>query len=154
MVSLRKSEANLKVILENSLDSIWSIDTDYRIQYGNEVFVKAFAQTFGVLLAPGLNLLESLPESLRVTWKERYDRAFNKEHFVFTDKIELPDKEIYIEVAMSPILLEGKVIGASFYGRDISMQKEYETRLLITKENAEENKERYNALYNRSNDFV
>jgi len=154
MESLKKSEANLKAIIENSLESIWSIDTNYRIQYANEVFLKAFEQSFGVRLAPGVNLLEALPESIREFWKERYDRVFNKEHFVFSDKVELPDSDIYAKVAMTPIMLEDKVIGASFYGRDISKQKNYEIQLLAAKENAEENEERYNALYNRSNDFV
>jgi len=154
MESIKKSEANLKAIIENSLESIWSIDTDYRIQYANEVFVEAFEQSFGVRLAEGTNLLESIPESIRPMWKERYDRVFNKEHFIFTDKIELPDTEVYIEVAMNPIVLEGKVIGASFYARDISKQKSFESQLIAAKENAEENEERYNALYNRSNDFV
>jgi len=154
MESLQKSEANLKAIIENSLESIWSIDTEYKIQYANEVFVKAFEQSFGVRLAPGVNILEALPESIREFWKERYDRVFNKEHFVFSDKIELPDSDIYVEVAMTPILLEDEVIGASFYGRDISKQKNYEIQLLAAKENAEENEERYNALYKRSNDFV
>jgi PAS domain S-box-containing protein len=154
MESLKKSEANLKAIIENSLESIWSIDIDYRIQYANEVFIEAFEQSFGIRLAEGINLLELLPESIREMWKERYDRAFSGEHFVFTEKLELPDTEVYIEVAMNPIVLEGKVIGASFYGRDISKQKSYESQLIAAKENAEENEERYNALYNRSNDFV
>ncbi len=154
MESIKKSDANLKAIIENSLESIWSIDTDYRIQYANEVFVEAFEQSFGIRLTEGMNLLELLPESIREMWKERYDRAFNGEHFKFTEKVELPDKELYIEVAMNPIVLEGKVIGASFYGRDISKQKSYESQLILAKENAEENEERYNALYNRSNDFV
>ncbi len=154
MESLRRSEANLKAILENSLESIWSIDRNYRIQFVNDVFVQAFEQSFGVYLSKGMNLLEALPESIRGLWKERYDRAFNKEHFVFNDRIDLPDREIYIEVSMNPILVEDEVIGASFYGRDISKQKNYELQLLAAKENAEEIEERYNALYKRSNDFV
>ncbi len=154
MESLQKSEANLKAIIENSLESIWSIDTEYRVRYANEVFTNAFEQSFGVRLAPGMNLLELLPESIREKWKERYDRAFNGEHFVFSEMLELPDTEIHIEVAMNPIVLEDKVIGASFYGRDISKQKSYEAQLIAAKDNAQENEERYNALYNRSNDFV
>jgi len=152
--SIRKSEANLKAILENSLESIWSIDRSYRIQYANEVFVKAFEEAFGVGLSEGVNILEALPGSMRELWKERYDRAFKGEHFVFNERIDLPDREIYIEVAMNPILSGKKVIGASFFGRDVSKQKTYELQLLAAKRNAEQNEERYNALYKRSNDFV
>jgi PAS domain S-box-containing protein len=138
MESHKRSEANLKAIIENSLESIWSIDTDYRIQYVNKVFTDAFQETFGVRLDRGVNILESLPESLRDLWKKRYDRAFNNEHFVFSDKIELDDRTIFIEVAMNPILVEDKVIGASFYGKDITKQKNYEIQLLAAKEKAEE----------------
>jgi len=154
MESLRKSKANLKAIIENSLESIWSIDRSYRIQYANEVFIKDFEQIFGVRLSEGTNLLESIPEPIRGVWKERYDRVFNKEHFTFIEKIELPDRVLYIEVAMNPILVDDEVIGASFFSRDISKQKNYELQLIAAKENAEENEERYNALFNRSNDFV
>ncbi len=136
--ALRESEANLKAIIENSIESIWSIDTEYRIQYVNEVFASSFKSTFGITLSKGVNLLESLPESIRQLWKQRYDRAFNNEHFIFLDKIDLGSKDIYIEVAMNPIVVNDKVVGASFYGKDISTQKAFELELIAAKEKAEE----------------
>lgn len=119
---LRKSEANLKAILENSLESIWSIDTDYKILYINEVFATAFHHNFGVELQSGLNILEFLPIHLHATWKARYELVFQNEHFVFQDEIDLGVNRVYIEVAAHPILLDGQVVGASFYGRDITQQ--------------------------------
>ena len=136
--ALRESEANLKAIIENSIESIWSIDTQYRIQYVNEVFATSFKSTFGVTLSKGVNILESLPEPLRLLWKNRYDRAFNREHFVFLDKIELGNTDIYIEVAMNPIVVNDKVVGASFYGKDISTQKAFELQLIAAKDKAEQ----------------
>lgn len=137
-LTLRENEANIKAIIENSLESIWSIDTNYIVQYVNEVFAKSFEQSFGVQLSIGINLLDALPHPLRNVWKERYDRAFKNEHFVFTDKIDMDDAAIYIEVAMNPIVVDGKVVGASFYGRDISESKNAELQLIAAKEKAEE----------------
>lgn len=151
-IALRESEANLKAIIENSLESIWSIDTNYRILYVNEVFVKEFEQTFGVTLSIGSNILEALPGLLKTLWKERYDRAFNNEHFVFTDRIDLPGQVIYIEVAMNPILVEGTVIGASFYGKNITEQKNYELQLIAAKESAEISEEKFRLMIKNSND--
>ncbi|WP_462319430.1 PAS domain-containing protein, partial [Marinilabilia sp.] len=37
-LELQEREANLKAIIENSIDSIWSINKDFKIQYLNEVF--------------------------------------------------------------------------------------------------------------------
>ncbi len=132
---LRENEANIKAIIENSLESVWSIDKNYNIQYINNVFATAFFHSFGVQLSKGVNILKSLPQNLQPIWKERYDRAFNGEHFVFTDKIELENGVVYIEVAMYPITIEGKVVGASFFGKDITQEtlsaialKESETR--------------------------
>jgi PAS domain S-box-containing protein len=119
---LRASEANLKAILENSLESVWSINRAYEIQYVNEVFAAAFENSFGVKLRPGINILESLPAPLRTVWKVRYDRVLNNEHYIFRDKVELAEDAIYIEVAANPILLDGQVVGASFYGRDTTAQ--------------------------------
>jgi PAS domain S-box-containing protein len=118
--TIKESEANVKAIIENSLESIWSINKNYEIQYVNEVFAADFENTFGVQLSRGINILESLPLSIRKLWKERYDRAFNNEHFVFEDRIDIGDSPIYIEVAMTPIVVDGIVVGASFYGKNVT----------------------------------
>ena len=141
--NLRENEANIKAIIENSMDSIWSIDTSYNIQYINQVFAIAFKRTFGVHLTKGKNILNALPDHLRSVWKERYDRAFNNEHFVFTDKIETENNSIYIEVSMNPIIIDGKVAGASFFGKDITLRKQTEEALI-------ESEARFKALHNAS----
>ena len=138
-----ENKANIKAILENSLDSIWSIDTNYNIQCINKVFSTAFEQSFGVLLFKGQNLLESLPPNLQPIWKERYDRVFNNEHFIFTDKIELENNSLYIEVAMNPVTINGKVVGASFFGKDISER-------MRSAEALADSEARFKALHNAS----
>jgi PAS domain S-box-containing protein len=120
---LRKSEANLTAIIENTLENIWSVNTNFEIQYVNEVFIEAFFKTFGVKLAKGINIIDSLPPELRQIWKERYTRAFKNEHFLFEDRIDIGEHSIYIEVAINPIVVEGRVVGASLYGKDVTDKK-------------------------------
>lgn len=121
--AIKESEANLKAIIQNSLESIWSINRNYEIQVVNEHFAEDFKKTFGIQLIRGTNILEALPLNLRKLWKERYDRAFKNEHFVFEDLIDSDLGPVYIEVAMTPILIDGKVVGASFYGKNITDKK-------------------------------
>jgi len=135
---LEQSAANLRAIIENTLESIWSVNTRYEIQYVNEVFASDFKNAFGVHLIKGSNIVDSLPEFLRPIWKERYDRTFRNEHFVFEDKIEMEGMCIYIEVAMNPIVVDGQVVGTSMYGKDITQQKIVEEGLIKAKEKAEE----------------
>jgi PAS domain S-box-containing protein len=136
--NLNKTRANMQAIIENTLDNIWAINTNYEILYTNDVFASAFQATFGVLLTPGVNILNSLPAAIRPTWKERYDRAFNGERFVFVDAIPLtgtPNMEpivIHVEVAVNPIVHDGQVVGASFFGRDVTSRKQSQQALEVT----------------------
>lgn len=74
-VAVKENEANLKAIIENTLENIWSINRNYEIQYVNEVFSSSFLHTFGTQLKPGVNVIDALPEFLKPIWKERYDRT-------------------------------------------------------------------------------
>jgi PAS domain S-box-containing protein len=127
--ALKESEANLKAIIENTLENIWSIDRNYKIQYVNEVFASAFENSFGVKLKKGTNIIDSLPAYLRQLWKDRYDKAFNNEHFVFEDEVPLETGSIYIEVSMNPIVIDGSVVGASLYGKDVTDKRLAEIQL-------------------------
>ncbi len=55
---LHESEANLKAIIENSTESIWSVNANYEIQYINAVFAGAFQNTFGIKIEPGMNITD------------------------------------------------------------------------------------------------
>lgn len=126
---VKESEANIQAIIENSFENVWSINTNYEIQYVNQQFVREFEKTFGVKLVKKVNILDALPEPQKTLWKERYDKALNNEHFVFTDKIDLGNTVIYIEVAMNPIVIDGKVTGVSLHGKDITERKNAELAL-------------------------
>jgi len=120
---VKENEANLKAIIENTLENIWSINLNYEINYVNEVFANAFGASFGTRLAKGVNIIEALPEEARALWKSRYDRAFRNEHFQFEDVVETIQGPVYIAVAMNPILVDGKVIGVSVYSKDVTAMK-------------------------------
>jgi hypothetical protein len=137
-IKLRESGANLKAIIENSMESIWSVNTNYEIQYINAVFVNSFHQTFGIKLMQGMNIIDVLPDSLQQKWRERYNRAFNNEQFVFQDKVETANGDIYINVAMNPIVVDGQVVGVSIFAKDITTQKLVEQKIVQAKEKAED----------------
>lgn len=128
-LAFKKNQANLKAIIENTLENIWSINLNFEVQYVNEVFASAFYNTFGKHLSPGVNIIEALPDKIKMLWKERYSRAFQNEHFLFEDKIDINNASIYVEVAMNPILIDGKVVGVSAYGRDVTEKRLAEIQL-------------------------
>lgn len=132
--AIRESKANLSAIIENTMDSIWAINTEYEILFINNVFKQDYLSNFGVQLEVGMNILNSSPDALRQVWKSRYDRAFNNERFVLEDRIDLGFTDKYIELAVNPIAVEGKVVGASLFSRDITQRKKAAEALRASEE--------------------
>jgi len=147
-----KSAANMKALIENVSDGIWAIDRQYKLIYMNNVLADDFENVFGIKLKKGDVIIELLPENLANEWRNYYERVFSGEHFRFEQKIEIGQSVIFIEIHANPIFVEGEVIGASFFGRDITEAKHYETQLQEALARAEENEERYRTIFNASPD--
>lgn len=126
---IEENEANLKAIIENPLESVWSANKNYEIQYFNDVFFNAFKASFGIELYKGINIVESLPDEMRSRWLERYERAFRKEHFTFEEKIPTKTGVVYAEVSVNPIVVNDEVVAVCFYGRDVTEKRLAEEEL-------------------------
>jgi len=113
----------LSSILENTTESIWAIDRNYNIIYTNKVFQDEFNTSFGVLLSPGVNLMDSLPATLRNLWQTRYDTSLRGRNITFEAKVPSIDGPLFLQVNMHPIVVDNKVIGISCFGRNITEQK-------------------------------
>lgn len=123
-----KSQAQLVAQIENTTDSIWSVDTDFRILTMNSVFRSDFKQAYGVNLNLNDRIVDSLPEELKTKWINRYNKAFSGEHFQEVDLYEYGDASIYIEVSFNPIEVDGEVIGVACFTKDITAIKNSELK--------------------------
>jgi PAS domain S-box-containing protein len=121
------SEANLLAILENTKDSIWSIDADYSLVSFNSAFKSYFLFVYGVELEASVNILEQLPEDTAAIWKERFDRVFKGESFSVEDRVAFENIAFYFETSFNPIVGKNRFIeGVSVFSREITKRKEAE----------------------------
>ncbi|HNF87656.1 MAG TPA: PAS domain S-box protein, partial [bacterium] len=119
---LRNNEANLAAILENSHDSIWSIDAAYRIVTINSTFRDAYYAAFGIRLEVGMNVMDSIPDDLGALWKARYERVIVRgEVFMESDHYDLGGESRDYEISFFPIRTDDGIIrGASIFSRDVT----------------------------------
>lgn len=134
---LREKEANLLALIENTDDSIWSLDKDLRVIIFNLSFQKYAKTVYNFNPFIGLKILEILPQAEREEWEAYYCRALNGEQFQIEKKVLLPHSEAFYEIYFNPIALGDKVTGVSVFTRDISQRKFAELQLIEAREKAE-----------------
>lgn len=132
------NNAKVTAIIEGTQNNIWAFNRNYEILYINHVFRLNFQRVYGILLGPGVSLIESLPEALRPIWKTRYDRVMNNEQFTVEDVFDAPNGTVYIQISFNPIIKKGEVVGGSCFGNNITDLKLSEIELYKAKERAEE----------------
>lgn len=130
-IALRESEANLKALTENSKDRIWSVDRNFCLLTGNNVFYEHIRQFLGRRIETGENSLEPgmTPEG-REVWRNYYNRVLNGERFNIEKEAGSTGETRYIDYAFNPIVTpEGEISGIVVSGRDITDRKEAEKEL-------------------------
>ncbi|MEO8146394.1 MAG: PAS domain S-box protein [Bacteroidia bacterium] len=125
--SLRKSESNLKAIIENTDATIYSLDRDFRYITFNQLLHNSMKQIYGLDIKPGdkvYDFLEKLnPEEAR-EWKEVYSKALNGEIVKFEKEFSIGDYYSCYTFSIYPIWENENVIGLSCFALDITKQKQ------------------------------
>jgi PAS domain S-box-containing protein len=122
--AIRLNEQNLRAILNNTDDLIWSVDRNYRFITANDSFRQVTQELFGASLS-GAEMKE-MSVYLQKEWTELYDRSFKGESFKIVRCSYVAGKEIFRETSFNPIRNEsGAVIGVSCFSRDITEQQQH-----------------------------
>lgn len=112
--------SNLKALINNTNDYMWSIDKDYKIITCNDAFQRAFKAMTGKEALPGVKVMDSNLNAASIkTFKEYYERAFNGESFTITQYKEIPYMS-WADVSFYPIYNNYEVIGAAIFARDVA----------------------------------
>jgi PAS domain S-box-containing protein len=119
-----RKRSTINSLINNTDDTYFAIDTEYRILIANKTLRDRFAAS-NITLEEGDNIFDKLPKEQHPQWKERYDRALSGESFVLTNERPVGDKVLLIEVHHHPIVdAAGTIIGATVISKDITRWKE------------------------------
>lgn len=124
---------NLRAIINNTRDLIWSVDRESRIIAGNQAFWERVQELTGKNEAEVINA-DFEQERVKLFF-DSYERAFQGEAFSVVRQREAGGRLFYEELSFNPIYdLKEKVIGVNCFLRDITQPREYLQR--IEKQNA------------------
>ena len=126
---LRRSQAALSVLVENTTDAIWSVDRAGRIQVMNRVFMELFRQRFGAEYDPETSEAH-VPKSFSEDFVALYERAFTGEHVQVERPVQVGAGELrHFLISVHPVIENGVVTGATVFSKDLTDHKRAEEQV-------------------------
>ncbi|MGH7581509.1 MAG: PAS domain S-box protein [Gemmatimonadales bacterium] len=142
--ALRRSEANLRAIFNNSLQAFILIDPDGTIQALNSTAVEWSTRLLGRALHEGARVADFVPEAVDAFRAALAGESRNIERCLR----DADGSDRWFETTHAPVVdEEGTIIGVSLNARDISTRKQAEQAL-------RESEARYRDLFDHASDLV
>ncbi len=117
---LHASEQSLSALINNIDDSIWSVDTQYRLLTFNAVFAQNFEDQYHTHIKIGDVILDHLPADWRTEDVALYDRALAGEKFIIERRYQYEEEERYYEISYNPIRTNDEISGVAVFSKDIT----------------------------------
>ena len=121
-----QAEANLSALMESTEDLIWSVDLNDRLVTFNGALQRHIESTFGIRLASGMLPRDIVPPERASLLPPLYKRV--RAEGSVRIEFSLADGRV-LDLALSPILVDGAITGVSVFGKDISKRKAAERAL-------------------------
>jgi PAS domain S-box-containing protein len=133
---MHTDEQNLRAIINNTADIIWSVDKDLNVITGNKLFWERVKALTGE--SKGSFHKSQLNTEVFNLYKDFYKRAFNNEAFKVVVNSALSAKN-YEELSFNPICnKDDDVIGVNCFLRDVTEEYEYQKKIKMQNEQLRE----------------
>ncbi len=138
---------NLKALINNTNDLMWSVDRDFKLITCNVAFQKTVMLMSGKTIKSGNDILGSgFSEGQSDRFQKYYERAFLGESFTETEYTDNPF-DFWAEISFYPIYNKEAIVGTACFSRDITERKKNEKTL-------EEKDQQLLSIYNTAADII
>jgi PAS domain S-box-containing protein len=142
---IRRDQANLHGLIENTTDAIWSMDLDFNILVFNSAASLLSLKMTGQPMVEGSCLLDRLGPAMQALWKEAARRIRNRDRFIQEHELEWAGGRAILEIAFHPIATGKTVTGMAMFGKDVTERK----RLELAAGEVDEQRRRLVGLYRK-----
>ncbi|MET0404746.1 MAG: ATP-binding protein [Cystobacter sp.] len=126
----RDSERKLNSLLESTMDPVCSLDARGSIIKANSVAIRLFQDIYGQELRAGDQLDQRAEGTVQQQWRANLQRVLQGESIRFEWNKQGAQRMWTFDLALYPLLGEdGRPVGATLFGRDITERKEVEAKL-------------------------
>lgn len=140
---IKESESNLISLINNTTDSIWSLDRNYNYIIYNTAYANVFRKNYGFDVKIGMNAKDLLTPKQLLFWEEMYEAVFSGEKRTFEFNHLIDGELRYFQTSINPIFEEGQITGASAISVDI-------TAIKTANQAIAESNLRFKSLFNES----
>jgi PAS domain S-box-containing protein len=126
---LQSSQAQLSALIENTSDAIWSIDRDKRLVVINSIARKWFEIAYARAPDPQAAFDQRAPEPELELWQSLYSRALAGESLTVEREYPMQGEARTFLLAITPIVNDGRIDGATVFAKDITDLKRAEERV-------------------------
>ncbi|WP_246230057.1 PAS domain-containing protein [Mucilaginibacter humi] len=129
---IRQSEENLRAIFNHTVEGFVLVDTELEIVASNDKADELiFQHANGNKVKAGNSLLDYLPEDRRPVFKMAASRALAGEAIAYEKAYPAADGSLrWYCFGINPVQEQGKITGLCVSGRDITLQKHAEEKLI------------------------
>jgi PAS domain S-box-containing protein len=120
---------NLKALINNTNDLMWSVDRDLKLITSNDAFDKMVTAMSGKKAVKGSDILVSgFTKEQLDRFRKYYERVFLGESFTEIEHAGFPD-DFCSEISFYPVYNADAIIGAACFSRDITQRKKAEKEI-------------------------
>lgn len=141
------SEQNLRSVINNTKDIIWSMDKNLTVISANNAYYDRVASITNNKKYEDLTSDDFAQERLDL-WRNYFERAFNGETFKAVIEDVVAGKTVFEEISFNPFRdQDNNIVGVSCFSRDITEQQKLQEKIITDEDNLR-------ALINNTSDFI
>lgn len=130
-IQSKESESNLTALINNTDDSIWSLDKNFKYLIFNSTYAEFFRGSYGSELKKGMNIKSQLSEDDYKFWFPLFEAALNGKKKIFEYSYDLNGIKHHFQTSLNPIYEEERITGVSARSVNISERKVSEEKITL-----------------------